>query len=507
MEIHVETADIEKKNHEKNDILIILLGKEYQQLEQLFSFSLSDQLQNVTTKTSFALKMGKISPPIILPNGALTVFVGIEPITDDYHLEKFRITGGVLSDKLKDSMKKGTKVGIVLDSSIMTDEMTRAFLEGLLLKTFQDSYLKTREKEKLVHPLTEAHVTFYIPNKTQLSTFSKKIHETEIICKWTNYARSLSNLPPNIATPSYIANKAIENSKNLENVEVKVLSEEECRALGMGSFLGVAQGTDEPAKFVIIEYKPKNAKNTKPYVFVGKGITFDSGGITLKKGQGMELMKHDMQGAAVVHSTVFCAAELQLPFHIIGITPLTENLPSGKAYKPADVVKTLDGKTIEIISTDSEGRMILVDALTYAATTYDPEWIIDIATLTGGMVVALGEYTIGLFSNNDALAEKIISASKKSEKVWRFPLWEEYDNYLKSDVADFKNTAGMKASSINAARLLSHFVKNYPWAHLDIAGTAWNPPSPRNKYLNPGATAAGHRLLTQLLIDSTKNNS
>ncbi len=453
----------------------------------------------LSKKTRFNAKIGELSASYFVKD-LLFLFVGAARKDEDEGkaLEKMRISGGLTADKIKDLFETPIKVSFIDVRQDKDKQLLLAHVEGLLLKAFTKKYLKSRGENESDHPLNKAEFTFFVP-KDQLEDLEKGLTRVFTKIKWTNHARWLSNLPPNVATPTFIANKALELSKNFSDVQVKILSEEECESLGMGSFLGVAKGSDEPAKFVIMEYNPETPINEKPYVFVGKGITFDSGGISIKGREGMDLMKHDMQGAAVVQSLIFCAAELKLPLHVIGLTPLTENLPSGKAYKPSDVVTALNGKTIEIISTDAEGRMILADALAYAVKYLKPELIIDIATLTGGVVVALGGHAIGLFSNNAELAREVLELSRVTERAWQLPLWDEYDEYLKSEVADFKNSAGRVASPITAARLLSQFAEDTPWVHLDIAGMAWNPPEPRQKYLGKGATAAGHRLLVEFL--------
>ncbi len=494
-------ALVEQLEQQALDLLVIFFEEESQAAQlQSFGINIESTIKFLKAKSQLDFEAGKVSS-LFFSNDIAFILVGSASpdIELEKAMEKMRIAGGITADKIKDTLITPARIGFFVTSDEIPVDLIAAYYEGLLLKSFSEKYLKSQRDEKGGHPLKNAQLTCYVATD-HLPTFDDRLTQTQVIVKWTNHARWLSNLPPNLATPTFIANKAVELSKNFPTVEIKVLSEDECEKLGMGSFLGVAKGTDEPAKFVIMEYKPESPINEKPYVFVGKGITFDSGGISIKGREGMDAMKHDMQGAAVVQSLIFCAAELNLPLHVVGLTPLTENLPSGKAYKPADVVTALNGKTIEIISTDAEGRMILADALAYAEKYLDPELIVDIATLTGGIVVALGGHAIGLFSNKESLARELLEISMKTERAWQMPLWEEYDEYIKSDVADFKNSGGRPASSVTAARLLSQFVDTTPWAHLDIAGMAWNPPEPRQKYLGKGATGAGHRLLANFLI-------
>jgi leucyl aminopeptidase len=259
--------------------------------------------------------------------------------------------------------------------------------------------------------------------------------------------------------------------------------------------MGVAQGTDEPAKFIILEHNTHRPE-LETVVLVGKGVTFDSGGISIKPSDGMERMTTDMAGAAAVIGAMQVVAALSLPLHVVALAPATENMPSGKAYKPGDVVRAMNGKTVEIISTDAEGRMLLIDALCYAAR-YNPKAVVDIATLTGARVIALGDFAAGLYSNDDALVQKLTAAGKKTfERVWAMPMFEEYSESLKSVVADFKHTGGRPGGSITAAKFIEKFT-TFPWAHLDVAGLV---ASESDKPYSPkGANGYGVRLLVQFL--------
>jgi leucyl aminopeptidase len=280
-------------------------------------------------------------------------------------------------------------------------------------------------------------------------------------------------------------------------MEILVLEVSQAEAMGMGAFVAVAKGSQEPGKFITLEYN--KGKGLDTIALVGKGITFDSGGISIKPSENMDRMKDDMSGAAAVLATMQAASKLQFPFHLVGILPATENLPSGKAYKPGDILKTLSGQTVEVISTDAEGRLILSDALTYSLR-YQPKAIIDLATLTGACVIALGDYAIGLFGNDESLLKRIEEASSKTgEKAWRMPLWDEYFDYLKSDVADFRNVGTRAAGTIIGAIFLSKFLGKTPWVHLDIAGPASI--DKERPYIPKGGTGAGVRLLIQMLRD------
>ena len=285
-------------------------------------------------------------------------------------------------------------------------------------------------------------------------------------------SKDLANLPGNHCTPGHLATVARGLGKTHKSLAVTILERAAMQTLGMGSLLAVAQGSAEAPKFITVEYSGGPAK-ARPVVLVGKGVTFDSGGISLKPGPAMDEMKFDMVGAASVLGVLQAVAELALPINVVGIVPCVENMPDGRAIKPGDVVTSLSGQTIEILNTDAEGRLILCDALTYAKR-FDPDVVIDIATLSGACVIALGAHASGLLANHDDLANELLAAGQLSgDRAWRLPLWEDYQRQLDSNFADMANVGGREAGAITAACFLSRFTKEYRWAHLDIAGTAW----------------------------------
>jgi leucyl aminopeptidase len=302
-------------------------------------------------------------------------------------------------------------------------------------------------------------------------------------------------LPSNVCTPTYFAKSAQALVAEYASVmKIEVLEEQDAKNLGMGAFLAVAKGSAEPPKFIVLHYKGAKT-DEKPIVLIGKGVTFDSGGICLKPAAGMEEMKFDMLGAASVLGTLKAAALLKLSINVIGIMPVVENMPGGRATKPGDIVSTLLGKTIEIINTDAEGRLILADSLAYSER-FEPTAVIDIATLTGAIIVALGTVATGLMSNNIGLTQEIELAGKQSsDYVWTLPLWEDYQEQIDSNIADMMNIGVDGGKSITAACLLERFAKKFPWAHLDIAGSGWK--SGRFK------TASGRpvALLVQFLLN------
>ncbi len=347
------------------------------------------------------------------------------------------------------------------------------------------------EKESPRRPLRK--ITFSVPSRRELSVGDRATAEGAAISSGMRLARDLANRPGNICTPTHLAERAQELAREFPALETTVLDEKLMRKEGMGALLSVAQGSEQPPRLIVMEYR--NWGESKPTVLVGKGVTFDSGGISLKPGKDMDEMKFDMCGAASVFGTMRACAELDLPINVTGIVPATENLPGGRATKPGDIVTSRSGQTIEILNTDAEGRLILCDALTYA-DRYQPEVVIDVATLTGACVVALGKHPHGLFSNHPPLANDLVTAGRTAaDQVWELPLWDEYQDQLKSNFADMANICGPYAGAITAACFLSRFTRSYRWAHLDIAGTAWLSGDKK------GATGRPVPLLTQYLLD------
>jgi len=318
------------------------------------------------------------------------------------------------------------------------------------------------------------------------------------IAKGMCLAKDLGNTPGNVCTPTYLASQARQLARLSPKLHCKVLEEKQMRTLGMGALLSVTSGTVQPAKLIVLEYKGGKAGEA-PHVLVGKGITFDTGGISLKPGAGMDEMKYDMCGAASVLGALRAIVELRLPINLVGIIAAAENMPGSKATKPGDIVTAMNGQTIEILNTDAEGRLVLCDALTYSER-YKPQSVVDIATLTGACVVALGSHAHGLYSNQDDMAQALLEAGlHANDRGWQLPLWEEYDKQLKSPFADMANIGGPNAGSVTAACFLGRFAKKLRWAHLDIAGTAWDK--------NPkGATGRPVPLLVQYLLTLSAQN-
>ncbi|MBI2993943.1 MAG: leucyl aminopeptidase [Gammaproteobacteria bacterium] len=337
-------------------------------------------------------------------------------------------------------------------------------------------------------------LTLMVPSRRDLRAGERALADGRAIANGIRLARDLANRPANVCTPSHLAAQAQELARAHKSIKVRVMDRAAMHKLGMNSLLSVARGSHEPPKLITLEYRGAKRK-TRPIVLVGKGITFDSGGISIKPAQAMDEMKFDMCGAASVLGAVSAIAELGLPLHVIGIIPSTENMPGGGATKPGDIFTSMSGQTVEVLNTDAEGRLILCDALTYSER-FHPAAVVDIATLTGACVVALGNHATGLLSNHNALARDLLNAGDTSgDRAWQLPLWDEYQKQLDSPFADIANIGGREAGTITAACFLSRFAKKFHWAHLDIAGTAWT----GGKY--KGATGRPVPLLVQYLLD------
>lgn len=343
----------------------------------------------------------------------------------------------------------------------------------LLVETISDAlYQFDQFKSKKTSAPKLKKCLLWSADKSDAATLKSAIEHGQAIGSGMALTKNLGNLPGNVCTPSYLAREAKALAKAHPELEIEVLDEKAMKALGMGSLLSVSAGSAEPAKLIRFSYNGGKAKG-KPHVLVGKGITFDTGGISLKPGLNMDEMKYDMCGAATVFGVMKAVASLKLPINVVGLIAAAENMPSGTATKPGDIVTSMSGQTIEILNTDAEGRLVLCDALTYAER-FKPASVVDIATLTGACIVALGSNVSGLMGNNDELIDQLLSAGKQADdRAWQLPLFEEYQEQLDSPFADMANIGGPKAGTITAGCFLSRFAKAYPWAHLDIAGTAW----------------------------------
>lgn len=340
---------------------------------------------------------------------------------------------------------------------------------------------------------------FNVAHHKDLAEAERSLEHGKAISLGIIHAKNVANCPPNICNPKYLSELAKELDTQYENITTTVISETNMAELGMNAYLAVSQASQNEAFLSIIEYKGSPNADAKPIVLVGKGLTFDSGGLSIKPSEAMDEMKYDMCGAASVYGTMKAIAEMKLPLNVIGVLAGCENAVDGKAYRPGDILTTMNGLTVEVLNTDAEGRLVLCDTLTYVER-FEPEVVIDIATLTGACMIALGNHNSGLMSPNNELANDLLNAAEQADdKAWRLPLGEEYQEQLKSNFADLANIGGRLGGAITAGQFLSNFTKKYTWAHLDIAGTAWKSGAAK------GATGRPVSLLTQFLINKAQS--
>ena len=377
-----------------------------------------------------------------------------------------------------------------------TPEMIQAAAEACLLALYQFNEHKTDSDDEDEKKQIES-MTFLVENEHSRTTIEEAVQRGEVIAKGTLLARDLSNQPANHLTPTQLAEKA-ETVADSTGLDCQIFDKATLKEKGFRTLLAVAQGSVEEPRFIVLEYVP-DGEGQDTVVLVGKGITFDTGGISLKSGGGMHEMKHDMSGAAAVIGAMQAIGQLKPNVRVIGVVAATENMPSGTAIKPGDVVTSYGGKTIEILNTDAEGRLVLADALGWSAQ-YNPKGVIDLATLTGAVITCLGHIAAGAMGTDPELMEKVKAAAVKThERVWELPLWDDYDEGVKSKVADVQNIGDGGAGTIAGGAFLKKFAEGYPWVHLDIAGTAWGMKG--SSYIPEGASGYGVRLLVQLVED------
>ena len=436
---------------------------------------------------------GKLSETFILPVDGRWLFLVGAGKKEELTLDRIRQAAGTVCRRAAAMGVESITRGLVALPGSSVQETAQALTEGTILGTYRYNEFKAKSKDD---PAGLKSVTVVVSAK-DAAAVRRGVGRGQIVAEAACWTRDLGNRPSNRMTPTMLAREAQAAAKKYK-FRCRVLGPAQQKRLGMNALLGVARGSREPSQFIILEYKGPRAAAKKPLLFIGKGITFDSGGISIKPSSKMEEMKFDMCGGAAVLGAFRAVAGLKLPVHLVGLVPATENLPGGSAQKPGDVVRAIGGKTIEVINTDAEGRLVLADALGYARRFYKPAAMIDLATLTGACVVALGSHCSGLMGNNSKWNEQVKAASNRThERAWELPLWPEYTEAVKSGVADVQNVGDGKAGTITAAAFLQEFAgKEIPWVHLDIAGTAWADGD--KGYIRKGGTGVGVRLLVDL---------
>lgn len=418
----------------------------------------------------------------------------------DASLDKLRraASSAVAVLKQKSISKASFSHSDVAIKKTTAEQQAQAIVEGILLANYQ--YLRYQSPSPDTAKPLEQIVLLAASAKT-LPLLQRGANRAEAICAGVHLARDLVNAPGNLKSPEFLAMQAVAMAEK-NGIKAHLLDQARLQQLGCGALLGVAQGSTRPPYLIVLEYSG-DPKGGAPLALVGKGVTFDTGGISLKPADKMDEMKMDMGGAATVIGTMLAAARLELPVNLVAVVPAVENMPSGNAIRPGDILTSLSGKTIEVLNTDAEGRLILADALTYVER-YKPRAVIDLATLTGACIIALGNQAAAILGNNDKLIDQLIKAGQRSgERLWQLPLWEEYAKQIKSDFADVKNTGGRPAGTITAAAFLQKFADQYNWAHLDIAGMAWEDKGKAG--IPRGGSGFGVRLLIDYLLAESGN--
>jgi leucyl aminopeptidase len=488
------TASCAELSGLKADSLILPTGSTLENSAKIINQQLDGAIESVIESGEFSAKSGQVMV-LNLANSDIKrlILLGKDNLCNQRQVKKAVTAAAVALNKTK------AKTALWVSGQLADSPEAEASIVAQSITASVYNY-KTHNADK--SPDLESLV-FSTADQSAADKASQGLEYGAAVGEGMNIAKQLGNLPANICTPSYLANQAIElGKKKLKNASIttEILDRAEMQKLKMDSLLSVAEGSDEPPKLIIMNYQGAETSK-KPVVLVGKAVTFDSGGISLKPGRGMDEMKYDMCGGASVLGVMNSLTQLQLPINVVGIIPATENMPNGSATKPGDVVTSMSGQTIEILNTDAEGRLILCDSLTYAAK-FDPDTVIDIATLTGAVISALGKVASGVLSNDQQLANQLIeSGTQSADPVWQLPLWEEYDDLLKSNFADMANIGGPQAGTITAGCFLARYAKDYKWAHLDIAGTAWVSGG------NKGATGRPVPLLMEYLRQKSESAS
>ncbi|MFQ5964371.1 MAG: leucyl aminopeptidase [Candidatus Scalinduaceae bacterium] len=500
MKISVKSGRAEK---ELTDVIVISLFEDAKEIPaelDALNKASGNVISNLLESNDFT---GKLNEVLMIPTNKKIkpkrlMLVGLGK-SKELSSDKIRQAAGTTARTIQGKKLKNFEMLLYNTNykDIPIEDTTRSIVEGVLLSLYNFTMYKTLKKEEKADI---NNFTLLLQKKDKLGKVKTVVKDTQVVADAVSFARDIVNMASSDATPTFLANKAKEIAKKA-GIKCKIMSKPDMRKLGMGGILNVSRGSTQPPKFIILEYNTRK-KTNDTIVIIGKGITFDSGGISLKPVKDMDLMKADMAGAAAVLGTFMAIPKLKPSVHLVGLVPCSENMPSGTALKPGDIIKCMSGKTVEVLNTDAEGRLILADALSYAKR-YKPDTVIDLATLTGSCVVALGTFASGMFGNNDELKNRVKKAADKCyERVWELPLWDEYYDLLKSVIADVKNIGGRYAGAITAACFLGKFVEEFPWVHLDIAGTFLVERD--TPYIRKGATGVGVRLLVQLIQDWKK---
>jgi leucyl aminopeptidase len=486
-------ADQTKISEKRTELLVIgcFFNEDYSDLLNKFNKEISIAGKEIISNIQKFGLFSELHTYAKIPAKKI-LFIGLGN-KNEFNTEKSRIISGKIIQYSREF--KINELSII--SSHSSKEIFESLIEGIILSSYSFEKFKTSKKE---NNNTVSKVSILIESNSK--EFQKIIDETSTTCRAVNDAREISNLPPNECSPEYLA-KIASNIKNQE-IKSKIINIDTMKDIGLNGIVSVGSGSINTPKLIVIDYKgTKKEKEEKPILLVGKAVTFDSGGISLKPSEKMDEMKFDKCGGVNVIAIMKSLPLLKIKNRVIGIIPAVENMPSNSSYRPSDIINMYNGKSVEVLNTDAEGRLILADALSFGIKEYNPKLIIDMATLTGACIIALGTSVAGIIGNDQKLIRKIIDTSKLTdEKIWELPLFEEYHEQIKSKNADIKNIGGRAAGAITAAAFLSNFVENIPWVHLDIAGTAWNQEGTLSKSYNPpGATGFGIRTIIKFIIN------
>lgn len=497
MEFNVKNGSI-KKQHTGCLILGVYensrLSCAAEQLDQLSNGYLSDILRKGDLDGKIGQTILLHHVPNVLADRVLLVGLGKErELTERQYKQITQKAVQILNDTgATEAISFLTELHIKGRSTYWNIRFAIESVQELLYSYDEFKSLKSEVKRELLHMI------FNVANHEELVEAERALAHGNAIAQGVMYAKNVANCPPNVCNPAYLAQLAQKLAEDYKQITTTIIDEKQMAELGMNAYLAVSRGSENPAYLSIIEYKNHPNPDAKPIVLVGKGPTFDSGGISIKPSEAMDEMKYDMGGSASVYGTIKAIAEMGLPLNVIGVLAGCENMVDGNAYRPGDILTTMNGLTVEVLNTDAEGRLVLCDTLTYIER-FEPECVIDIATLTGACMIALGAHNSGLMSTHNTLAHDLLNAAEESDdKAWRLPLGEEYQEQLKSNFADLANIGGRLGGAITAGQFLSNFTKKYAWAHLDIAGTAWK------SGVVKGATGRPVPLLTQFLINKAE---
>jgi leucyl aminopeptidase len=496
VQVRVEKAKIDQK---QTPLLVIGVFEGEQdfphskELDSAVSSSIRETLENKEFHGTFGssivvytLGKGPMKKIMLLGLGKR------EKFTD----ESARICAGKATRKARELKVKEFSM---LQFSNLDEGLVEAMTEGIALALYSfDKYKEAKE------PATKIEEVTILINSDSLR-FQSVAEKANLIVEAVNFARDISNLPPNDCPPAHLASIAVSLAQDY-GMKVRVMDRYELENMGMGGIVAVGNGSNNPPKLIVLEYTGTNDPQQKPYLLVGKAVTFDTGGISIKPSEKMDEMKFDKCGGCTVLAVIRAVASMKLAVNVVGIVPSVENMPSATSYRPGDIIRMYNGKSVEVLNTDAEGRMILADAIAYGIVTYGPRAVIDLATLTGAAIIALGANVAPMIGNNKQLVDRLRKLSDKTrEKMWELPLYDEYYEQIRSTYADIKNIGGRPGGAITAAAFLSNFVNEVPWVHIDIAGTAWTQEGTLEKsYNHRGATGFGVRTLVKLLMEDEK---